>query len=136
MQASLMGTAFESYVIDNDMLGAVQRAVRGIEVSDETLSFEVIRDVVYGEGHFLGHRQTIERMERDYIYPEVGDRSSPEDWEEQGATDVRTRAKVRTREILSKHYPAHIEPAIDARIREKFNILLPRRAMKPGYGRW
>ncbi len=136
MQASLMGTTFESYVIDNDVLGAVQRTVRGIEVNDETLSFEVIRDVAYGEGHFLTHQQTIERMQRDYLYPEMGDRSSPEDWEEQGATDIWTRANVRTRETLKKHYPAHIDPAIDAQIRDKFNILLPRRAMKPGYGRW
>lgn len=136
MQASLMGAAFESYVIDNDMLGAVQRTVRGIEVTDETLSFDVIQQVVYGEGHFLGHPQTIERMESDYIYPEVGDRNSPEDWEEQGATDVWSRAKARTRQILAKHYPEHIDPAIDARIRDNFNIMLPRRAMRPGNGRW
>jgi trimethylamine--corrinoid protein Co-methyltransferase len=136
MQASLMGAAFESYVIDNDMLGAVQRTVRGIEVTDETLSFDVIRQVVYGEGHFLGHPQTIERMESDYIYPEVGDRNSPEDWEEQGATDIRSRAKARTRQILAEHYPEHIDPAIDARIRDNFNIMLPRRAMRPRNGRW
>ena len=63
MHASLLGTAFESYVINNDTLGAVQRTVRGIEVSDETLSYEIIRDVVIGDGHFLGQAQTIERME-------------------------------------------------------------------------
>ncbi|MCP4361943.1 MAG: methyltransferase, partial [Chloroflexi bacterium] len=51
MHASLMGTAFESYVIDNDTLGAVQRTVRGIEVNDETLSYDVIREVVHGDGH-------------------------------------------------------------------------------------
>ncbi|MFQ5959626.1 MAG: trimethylamine methyltransferase family protein, partial [Alphaproteobacteria bacterium] len=34
MHASLLGVSFESFVIDNDMLGAVLRTVRGIEVSD------------------------------------------------------------------------------------------------------
>jgi trimethylamine--corrinoid protein Co-methyltransferase len=136
MQARLMSTAFESYVIDNDVLGAVLRTVRGIEVSDETLSFEAIRDSVYGEGHFLGHPQTMERMERDYIYPKVGDRNSVDGWEEQGSTDVRQRAKARTRENLKEHYPTHVDPVIDTRIRDKFNILLPDRAMKPGNGRW
>ena len=136
MQASLMGAAFESFVIDNDILGAVQRTVRGIEVTDETLSFEVIKNVVQGEGHFLGQSQTIERMQTDYIYPEVGDRSSTEDWEEQGATDIWSRAKDRVREILSEHYPTHIDPEIDDRIRGNFNILLPREAMRPGNGRW
>ncbi len=54
MHASLLGASFESYVIDNDTLGAVQRTVRGIEVNEDTLSFDVIKDVVNGEGHFLG----------------------------------------------------------------------------------
>ena len=136
MQASLMGTAFEGYVIDNDILGAVQRTVRGVEVNDETLSFDVIRDTVYGEGHFLTRRQTIERMKCDYLYPEVSDRSNLADWADRGATDIWHRAKVRTREILAKHYPAHIDPKIDARIRDKFNILLPCHTMDPDYGRW
>lgn len=136
MQASLMGTTFESYVIDNDMLGAVQRTVRGIEVNDETLSFAVIEDVAHGEGHYLSHPQTVARMESDYLYPQVGDRSSLNEWEDGGAGNVRTRAKARTREILAEHYPDHIDPAVDARIRDNFNILLPRRAMKSGNGRW
>ena len=37
---SLLGQSFEGMVIDNDMLGNVQRLLRGIEVTDETLSYE------------------------------------------------------------------------------------------------
>jgi len=43
MHGSLMGCCFESMVIDNDMLGAINRTVRGIEVNDETLSLEAMR---------------------------------------------------------------------------------------------
>ncbi len=136
MHASLLGASYESYVIDNDILGAVQRTVRGIEVTDETLSFDVIKNVVNGEGHFLGQAQTIERMETDYIYPLVGDRNSPEKWNEQGATDVRQRARERVRQTLATHYPTHLDPALDDKIRANFNILLPREAMKPGSRRW
>jgi trimethylamine--corrinoid protein Co-methyltransferase len=136
MHASLMGTALESYVIDNDMLGAIQRTVRGIEVTDETLSFEVIRDTVRGEGHFLGSPQTLSRMETDYFYPKVGDRNSPSVWEEGGAKDIRERARARVKEVLCSHYPSHIDPAVDEKIRAAFNISLPRKAMLPGNGRW
>ena len=38
MQAGLMGCSFESYVIDNEMLGAVLRALAPVEVSEATLS--------------------------------------------------------------------------------------------------
>ncbi len=136
MHASLMGTALESYVIDNDMLGAVLRTVRGIEVSDDTLSFEVIRDVVQGEGHFLGSPQTLSRMETDYVYPAVADRASPAVWEEAGSKDIRERARSRVVEVMRSHYPGHIPEAVDDRIRSRFNITLPRAAMRPGNGRW
>ena len=136
MQASLLGVSLESFVIDNDTLGAVQRTVRGIEVNDETLAFDVIQNVVNGEGHFLGQSQTIERMESDYFYPKVGDRNSPEDWQDQGATSIRDRAREYTRKVLAEHYPTHIDLSVDYKIRSAFKILLPREAMKPGNGRW
>ena len=44
MHASLLGCCFESYVIDNDIIGSVLRTVRGLEVTDETLSVEAIRE--------------------------------------------------------------------------------------------
>ncbi len=37
MHASLLGFCLESLLIDNDMLGSINRNVRGIEVNDETL---------------------------------------------------------------------------------------------------
>ena len=136
MQASLLGFSMEGLVIDNDMLGAVLRMVRGIEVNDQTLSVDVIAEVTAGPGHFLGHAQTLDLMEREYVYPEVGDRNNPDDWKEKGATEIRDRARDRAREILANHFPGHIDPALDARIRERFNILLPRAFMGPGSGRW
>jgi len=136
MQAGLMSTSLEAYVIDDDMLAAVQRTVRGIEVTDETLAFDTIRDVVHGAGHYLGHPATLARMRSDFVYPAVGDRSSPDVWEAGGALDVRDRARYRVREILGTHYPEHVSPEVDARIRDAFDIRLPREAMRPGNGRW
>ncbi len=136
MMASLMGCSFEAMVIDNDMLGCLQRTLKGIEVTDETLSFEVIRDVVHGPGHFLGHPQTLALMQAEYLYPEVADRRSQGEWEEAGSPDILVAARARAREILSSHYPGYIDPATDAKIRERFEILLPRNAMRPGNGRW
>ena len=41
-------------MIDNGMLGKVQMLLRGIEVTDETLSHGAIREAVYGRGHHIG----------------------------------------------------------------------------------
>ncbi len=132
MHASLLGFCLESLVIDNDMLGSVLRTVRGIEVNDEHLAVETIREVcTQGPGHFLGHEQTLDLMLKDYVYPEVGDRTSPKEWVEQGSTNIVDKARLRTRQILDEHFPGHIDAALDARLREAFPILLPRKAMRP-----
>ena len=136
MLASLLGCSFESFIIDDEMLGQVQRAIRSIEVTDETLSLQAIEDAVKGPGHFLGHPQTLALMESEYLYPALGDRHSPDEWEELGAKDIRERARERLGDIMTSHYPNYIDPKVDAALRERFPIRLPREAMAPGNGRW
>lgn len=136
MLASLLCHSFESLIIDDDMLGAVQRALRGIEVTEETLSVEVIAEVAGGQGHYFSHPQTLTMMETEYVYPAIADRESPEKWQEQGGHDIRVRARERVRALLASHYPAYIDAAADEAIRVRLPIRLPQEAMKPGCGRW
>src|SRR4030095_15668673 len=78
MHASLLGFSLESLVIDNDTIGAVQRIIKGIDVSEDALAVETIRDAcIGGPGHYLGSDQTLALMQRDYIYPAIGGRPSP-----------------------------------------------------------
>lgn len=136
MLASLLACSNEMMVIDDEILGAALRAIRGIEVTEETLSVQVIEDAVSGPGHYLGSQQTLAVMESEYIYPSVGDRLSPADWRDQGATDTWQRARVRVRELLSHHYPSYIDPDRDQAIRSRFEILLAAEDMAPGSMRW
>ena len=136
MLGSLMALSLESMVIDNDMLGAILRTVRGIEVNEETLSYHVMEQVVHGEGHFLRTDQTLGLMRTEYEYPELADRSTPGEWEAAGSPDIRKRAGERVKSILSSHYPEYIDPAVDAKIRDMVPILLPKEAMTPASGRW
>lgn len=128
---SLLTVAYEQYIIDDDINGSVMRMVRGIEVNDETLSVDVIHDVCTGEGHFLGHPQTLSRMNSEYYYPHTGDRATRDNWERAGALDMRERAKIKARELLATKYPNHISEELDAQLRSEFEIFLPRDVMKP-----
>ena len=136
MMGSLMGCSLESMVMDNDLIGAVQRSLRGIEVNDETLSFEVIERTVLGPNHYLGAQQTLSLMQTEYLYPKLGDRSSLADWEYRGAPDLMALAAARVREIMGSHYPAHIDTARDALLRARYDIRLPAALMRPGNDRW
>lgn len=136
MTASIVGASAEMLVIDNDLFGSLNSALRQIEVNDETLSYEVIKETVAGQGHYLSHPQTLSLMRSDYYYPKVADRSTLEAWAEKGSPDIREHARKRTRKLLSTHYPTYIEPAVDDKIRERFPIHLPREMMCAETGRW
>ena len=131
MHASLLGACLESYIIDNDMLGAINRTVRGIDVNDETLSIDTMRDVcIDGPLHYLGHEQTMKLMQKEYLYPDIADRNSPKEWYEKNRPDLLQEATKKVQEILGGHFPSHIDDELDARLRAEFNIMLPRENMR------
>ncbi len=136
MVGSLMALSLEALVIDNDMLGSILRTVRGIEINEETLSVDVIENAVKGEGHFLREEQTLAMMRTEFEYPDLGDRLAPGEWVAGGSMDIREKAGEKVKQILSSHYPEYIDPAVDAKIRERFDIALPAEVMRPGNGRW
>jgi trimethylamine--corrinoid protein Co-methyltransferase len=124
MLGSLLVCSPEMMVIDNDLLGAANRSLRGIDVSDDALSVDVIKDVISGAGHFLGHPQTLRLMERDYVYPAVGDRLSPDDWMDAGALSAADRAHSCVEKTLATHFPRHVSTEVDDAIRARFPIML------------
>jgi trimethylamine--corrinoid protein Co-methyltransferase len=125
MYASLLSACPESLLLDNDVLGGALRLTRGIQVNEETLGFETLREVcTSGTGHYLASDQTLQVMQSEYIYPEFSDRSSPVEWESAGKPVILERAIARRDEILANHFPKHIDSQIDARIRAEFPITL------------
>lgn len=126
MHASLLGFCHESLILGDDLIGHALRCVRGIEVTDETVAVEQIAEVCLGgSGHYLGTDQTLGRMQSDYVYPALGDRTSPKEWAEQGKPDLIAKAIGRKEEILATRSSARFDPITDAEIRAAFNIHLP-----------
>jgi trimethylamine--corrinoid protein Co-methyltransferase len=136
MLGSLMACSYEAMIIDNDMLGSILRTIRGIEVNDDTLSLETIRETVFGAGHFLGHAQTLSLMETEYLYPSIADRQAYGQWEQTGKKDAFDIAHEKAKKMLSSHYPTYIDPKVDEKIRAAFPIMLKKEDMQMGNGRW
>ena len=104
---SLMGQSFEGLVIDNDLLGNAQRLLRGIEVTDETLSYEVIAAAVKGAGHYLGADQTLAAHAQRVPLP--GSRGSHESGRVAGG---RQPDHLRTRPRSRRGDPGHALPRV------------------------
>ncbi len=126
MHASLLGFCHESLILGDDLIGQSLRCVRGIDVTDDTLSLEVMRTVcLEGPGHYLGSDQTLALMQTEYVYPALGDRKSPKEWEEVGKPNLLSKATARKEELLAIRSLAAFDPALDQSIRSAFDILLP-----------
>jgi trimethylamine---corrinoid protein Co-methyltransferase len=123
MHASLLGFCMESLVLGDDLLGQVLRCVRGIDVTEDSVSLEAMRSVCLdGPGHYLGHTETLSLMQTEYIYPAVADRTSPKEWAEIGKPDLIRKAIERKNRILAESGAPYVDPAADAEIRKRFNI--------------
>jgi len=122
MHASLLGFCLESLVLGDDMLGQVMRCVRGIDVTEDSVSIEAMRQVcLEGPGHYLGSSQTLALMQTEYIYPEIANRMSPKEWVEADKPDLLRVARARMDRILSQAV-SMVDPAVDEAVRAKFQI--------------
>jgi trimethylamine--corrinoid protein Co-methyltransferase len=122
MHASLLGFCLESLVLGDDILGQVMRCVRGIDVTEDSTSIEAMKEVCLGgPGHYLGSDQTLALMQTEYIYPVLGNRMSPKEWNEAGNPQLLDRAIARKNDILAKA-GSQIDPEMDMMIRAKHKI--------------
>jgi trimethylamine--corrinoid protein Co-methyltransferase len=126
MHASLLGFCHESLILGDDIIGQAQRCVRGIEVNDETLALDVMKEVCMGgPGHYLGAGQTLSLMQKDYVYPALGDRTSPKEWAENKKPNLVKKATARKEEILARRAASRFDPILDSEIRARYNIHMP-----------
>ncbi len=125
MHASLLGFCHESLILGDDLLGQAMRCVRGIEVNEETVGIETMRNTCLGgPGHYLGSDQTLSLMQTEYFYPVLADRNSPKEWDEKDRPDLLQNAILRKETLINSPTPATLNPVLDAKIRERFKIHL------------
>jgi trimethylamine--corrinoid protein Co-methyltransferase len=96
-----LSMSLEKLVIDNEILGMVMRAVDGIKVNDDTLAYDLIKQVGPG-GNFLITKHTRHFMRREHYQPSLSDRSDREEWEAKGKEPTWQKASRRVKELLAR----------------------------------
>lgn len=112
-----MGITFDfgQLVMDNDFAGMIKNVVRGIPVTDKTLSTDIIQEVGPFKD-FLSHEDTLLNM-GTMSRPKLIDRSRRDDWQSKGSMDLYNKASEEARHILKTHKPPQLPEAIVASIR-------------------
>lgn len=112
--------AYEQFVIDNEILGMAMRAVRGIEVTPETLALDVIDRVGPGN-HFLADDHTFHHMRSEHYFPSlVINRQERGEWKTDGELDARQQAITTVKELLMNHKPLPLDRDVVSWIKETF----------------
>jgi len=128
MMEQMLMASYEQCVIDNEILGATFRIIRGLEINEDTLAREVIKEVGPG-GNFLTHEHTLKLFRKVRWFPKITNREKWEDWQAKGARDMRKRANEEARRILKEHYPRYLPPELQEEL-DRYAIKAQERAMK------
>ena len=114
---STLTASYEQAVIDNEICGMVSRALRGVEISDETLAIDVIEDVGPG-GQYLDQRHTLEYLRKEHYLPTIINRERMERWERAGSKDLREVAREEAKRILKEHQPEPLDRNIEEELKK------------------
>ncbi len=103
--------AHEMAVIDNEITGRVDRALRGIHVDDTMLAAEDIQRVGPG-GNYLMEPLTLESFKQEHFIPSVSDRDQMEAWKTAGSPGIADHARAEVARILAEHQPRELDPKL------------------------
>jgi trimethylamine--corrinoid protein Co-methyltransferase len=118
----LLAQSAEKLVIDADVIGMVQRLLRGVGTPTETLATAFFADAG-PEGRFLELQDTRRLFRGEQFLPsKVIDRDSRRAWLDAGGLDAFARARIRADELVARHVLPELDPAVRSamvdRIRE------------------
>jgi trimethylamine--corrinoid protein Co-methyltransferase len=100
---SEISVSLEQAVIDDEIIGPLKRIQRGIEIDDETLALEVIKEVGFpllSGKNYLEHEHTTKHFKEEMFFPKLSNRKTREDWLALGGKTLEDQAKRRCKEIL------------------------------------
>ena len=112
MELGITGSALHM-VMCNELVGEAKRFLKGIEVDEEHLAEEVIREVGPG-GNYLAEEHTMEFFRDEVWYARLANRENYETWTENGSKDMTQRAQDQMLHLLKTHVPKPLSDEITA----------------------
>lgn len=109
--------SYDKLVIDNEILGMCQRALRGIEISADTLGTDLIIEKGPGQD-FLAEEHTIKYMREEFFHPKLANRDKRE--EQEPGTDALAKAKEFVAGVRNKKTESRLDSALRAQVLDRF----------------
>ncbi len=104
--AGLTGSC-EMLVLSDEVIGQVKRFIEGVEVNEDTMAVDVLDSVGPG-GNFLTDDHTLKHFRTAIWNSKIFNKTSYNQWVEQGAKPLRKVINEKVRWILENHNPRPI----------------------------
>lgn len=99
-----MTFSFGQLVIDDEIAAMVKRIITGINLQDEVMGVDLIKEIGIG-GHFLSERHTIDHLRSEQVQSTIIDRRVREEWESMGSKSIIQSANEMAAELIRTHTP-------------------------------
>lgn len=106
---------YAQLLLDSDIIDMVNYMLQGVDVSDETLCVDEVREKGH-EGEFLTSDVTMKYL-RTQSRPRFFDRMNRTVWTEAGQPDPYNTAREQVKDILVNHQPAPLSESVSADLR-------------------
>lgn len=126
MEGGLVAS-YEKFALDIDLLQTLEEFLKPLEMSEDALGIEAMREVGPG-GHFFGARQTLERYDHAFYAPLISDWRNFSQWENAGSPHAWQKANLLWKQALAEFEPPPIDPAVA----EELDVFVERRIREGG----
>ena len=109
----------EQVVIDDEIVGAIARLIRGEWACDDTMALDIIEKVGIGN-NYLAQKHTMQFLRTDHFMPSLMSRESEDNWSKTGKKTVKDVAREKVKKILAEH---RVPPLPDDANRELMAII-------------
>lgn len=120
---------YEQVIIDNEMAGYIHRALGGIDVTEDKLALDVIREVAHG-GNYLAHEHTLRYFKEEQYFTQLSDRTMRDIWNRNGSKEIRERAIEKSRKILKEHHPSPLPKEVQKELEKEVRAIYKREEVK------
>ncbi|MCL4263089.1 MAG: trimethylamine methyltransferase family protein [Anaerolineae bacterium] len=108
---------YEKFILDCQLLGGFHKLVQGLDLSDEGLALDAIREVPPG-GHHLGTAHTLRHFRHAFYRAPLFDTNSFEQWLEEGSQPADQRANAEWKRLLKNYEAPVLDTAVDEALLE------------------
>jgi trimethylamine--corrinoid protein Co-methyltransferase len=112
-----LAAGYEKFVMDCELLGMFHTLLKGIDLSEDALSMQSLREVAPG-GHHLGTEHTLSHFETAFFKSKLFDYNDAEKWLLEGKQSIDLVAGKKVKELLAEYQAPEIDPGVEEALQD------------------